>query len=108
MAGRRIQQFLLLRLDDYVLLLDLLRREAAYGKDTRGVFRVHQFDKLEMFSAMPEDSGTTDGLLANGEAVQSLELPYRVVNMSIGDLGASAAKKYDIEAWFPSRWQVVQ
>ena len=83
------------------------RREAGtYGKDTRGVFRVHQFDKLEMFSfVVPDASGDEhDRLLAiEEEWVQSLELPYRVVNVCIGDLGASAAKKYDIEAWFPGQ-----
>jgi seryl-tRNA synthetase len=83
------------------------RREAGtYGKDTRGIFRVHQFDKLEMFSfVLPEDSGAEhDRLLAiEEEWVQSLGLPYRVVNVCLGELGASAAKKYDIEAWFPGQ-----
>lgn len=82
------------------------RREAGtYGKDTRGVFRVHQFDKLEMFSfCEPERSWDEhEFLLAQEEAlVQALELPYRVVNVCTGDLGSPAAKKYDIEAWFPS------
>jgi seryl-tRNA synthetase len=81
------------------------RREAGtYGKDTRGIFRVHQFDKLEMFSfVLPEESvDEHERLLAiEEEWVQSLEIPYRVVNICIGDLGASAAKKYDIEGWFP-------
>jgi seryl-tRNA synthetase len=83
------------------------RREAGtYGKDTRGIFRVHQFDKLEMFSfVLPEESADEhERLLATEEEwVQSLELPYRVVNVCIGDLGGSAAKKYDIEAWFPGQ-----
>jgi seryl-tRNA synthetase len=83
------------------------RREAGtYGKDTRGIFRVHQFDKLEMFSfVLPEDSADEhERLLATEEEwVQSLELPYRVVNVCIGELGASATKKYDIEAWFPGQ-----
>jgi seryl-tRNA synthetase len=83
------------------------RREAGtYGKDTRGVFRVHQFDKLEMFSfVLPEESEREhERLLAlEEEWVQSLELPYRVVNVCVGELGASAAKKYDIEAWFPGQ-----
>jgi seryl-tRNA synthetase len=83
------------------------RREAGtYGKDTRGIFRVHQFDKLEMFSfVLPEDAvDEHERLLATEEEwVQSLELPYRVVNVCVGDLGASAAKKYDIEAWFPGQ-----
>lgn len=81
------------------------RREAGtYGKDTSGIFRVHQFDKVEMFVfTNPEDSvAEHDRLLGVEEAlVQQLELPYRVVNVAAGDLGASAAKKYDIEAWFP-------
>jgi seryl-tRNA synthetase len=83
------------------------RREAGtYGKDTRGIFRVHQFDKVEMFSFVhPDQSGDEhDFLLAREEElVQALELPYRVVNVAAGDLGASAAKKYDIEAWFPGQ-----
>ena len=82
------------------------RREAGtYGKDTAGIFRVHQFDKVEMFVfADPEQSGEIhDRLLAIEEKlVQELEVPYRVVNIAAGDLGAPAAKKYDIEAWFPS------
>ncbi len=82
------------------------RREAGtYGKDTAGIFRVHQFDKVEMFVfTTPEASAEEhDRLLGVEEAlVQELELPYRVVNVAAGDLGASAAKKYDIEAWFPS------
>jgi seryl-tRNA synthetase len=83
------------------------RREAgAAGKDTRGMFRVHQFDKVEMFVfTRPEWSGKEhDRLLEIEEAlVQELELPYRVVNVAAGDLGASASKKYDIEAWFPGQ-----
>jgi seryl-tRNA synthetase len=83
------------------------RREAgAAGKDTRGMFRVHQFDKIEMFVfTRPELSREEhDRLLGiEEELVQELELPYRVVNVAAGDLGASATKKYDIEAWFPSQ-----
>jgi seryl-tRNA synthetase len=83
------------------------RREAgAAGKDTRGIFRLHQFDKVEMFVfCKPERSGHEhEGLLAlEEELVQELGLPYRVVNVAAGDLGASAAKKYDIEAWFPGQ-----
>ncbi|KAA3639479.1 MAG: serine--tRNA ligase [Armatimonadetes bacterium] len=83
------------------------RREAGtYGKDTRGIFRVHQFDKVEMFSFVrPEDSTAEhEFLLAREEELLGgLELPYRVVNVAAGDLGSSAAKKYDIEAWFPSQ-----
>jgi len=81
------------------------RREAGtYGKDTAGIFRVHQFDKVEMFVfTMPDESAAEhDRLLAVEEKlVGELDLPYRVVNVAAGDLGASAAKKYDIEAWFP-------
>ena len=83
------------------------RREAGtYGKDSRGIFRVHQFDKFEMFSfVMPEDSNDEhERLLAVEEDwVQSLELPYRVVNVCTAELGASAVKKFDIEAWFPGQ-----
>jgi seryl-tRNA synthetase len=81
------------------------RREAGtYGKDTAGIFRVHQFDKVEMFVfTSPDDSPTEhDRLLAiEEELVGELEIPYRVVNIAAGELGASAVKKYDIEAWFP-------
>ena len=83
------------------------RREAgAAGKDTRGMFRVHQFNKVEMFVYIrPDDSWAEhDRLLELEEAfLRTLELPYRVVNVAAGDLGAPAAKKYDIEAWFPSQ-----
>jgi len=83
------------------------RREAGtYGKDTRGMFRVHQFDKIEMFSyARPELSWEEHDFLLSVEEsmVQALGIPYRVVNVCTGDLGDSAAKKYDIEAWFPGQ-----
>ena len=83
------------------------RREAgAAGKDTRGIFRVHQFDKVEMFAFVrPEDSPREhERLLAiEEEIMQALELPYRVVNIAIDELGASAAKKYDLEAWLPGQ-----
>jgi seryl-tRNA synthetase len=83
------------------------RREAgAAGKDTRGIFRVHQFDKVEMFSFVrPEDSPDEhERLLAiQEEMFQALELPYRVVNIAVDDLGASATKKYDLEAWLPGQ-----
>ncbi len=83
------------------------RREAgAAGKDTRGIFRVHQFDKVEMFSfTRPEDSREEHEHLLSieEELVQELGIPYRVVNVAAGDLGASASKKYDIEAWFPGQ-----
>ena len=82
------------------------REAAAAGKDTRGMFRVHQFDKVEMFVfTRPEESREEhEHLLAiEEELVQELGIPYRVVNVAAGDLGASAAKKYDIEAWFPGQ-----
>ena len=83
------------------------RREAgAAGKDTRGMFRVHQFDKVEMFVFCSPDASADEHehlLAIEEELVQELGLPYRVVNVAAGDLGASAAKKYDIEAWFPGQ-----
>ena len=83
------------------------RREAgAAGKDTKGMFRVHQFDKVEMYVfCVPEQSRDIhEELLAHEEEiVQELGLPYRVMNIAVGDLGAPAAKKYDIEAWFPAQ-----
>jgi seryl-tRNA synthetase len=83
------------------------RREAgAAGKDTRGMIRVHQFDKVEMFVyTRPEDSAEThEELLAiEEELVAELGLPYRVIVVAAGDLGAPAVKKYDIEAWFPGQ-----
>ncbi|MFQ5968108.1 MAG: serine--tRNA ligase [Acidimicrobiia bacterium] len=91
----------------YVAFSTCFRREAGtYGKDTRGIFRVHQFDKVEMFSFVsPEESATEhERLLGLEEAlVQELGIPYRVVNVAAGDLGPAAAKKYDIEAWMPSQ-----
>ncbi len=83
------------------------RREAGtYGKDTSGIFRVHQFDKVEMFSFCdPEKSNEEHKhiLAIEEEILKDLEIPYRVVDVCTGDLGASAAKKYDIEAWIPSQ-----
>ena len=83
------------------------RREAGtYGKDTRGIFRVHQFDKVEMFSfSHPDRSWDEHDYLLSVEEylVQALGIPYRVVNVCTGDLGDPAAKKYDIEAWFPGQ-----
>ncbi len=83
------------------------RREAgAAGKDTRGIIRVHQFDKVEMFSFIaPEQSAEEhERILAIEEQILGeLELPYRVVNIAVTDLGNSAAKKYDCEAWIPSQ-----
>ncbi|MDX6689060.1 MAG: seryl-tRNA synthetase [Solirubrobacteraceae bacterium] len=83
------------------------RREAgAAGKDTRGIFRVHQFDKVEMFSFVRPQEGAAEHerLLAIEEEIMSeLGIPYRVVNIAVNDLGSSAAKKYDIEAWLPGQ-----
>jgi seryl-tRNA synthetase len=83
------------------------RREAgAAGKDTQGMFRVHQFDKVEMFAFVEpgESQAEHERLLAIEEAIlQALEIPYRVVNIAVDDLGASAAKKYDLEAWLPGQ-----
>ncbi len=90
----------------YVGISPCFRREAGtYGKDTRGIFRVHQFDKVEMFSfAHPDRSWEEhEALLAIEERiVGGLGLPYRVVNIAAGDLGNAAAKKYDVEVWLPS------
>jgi seryl-tRNA synthetase len=83
------------------------RREAgAAGKDTRGIFRVHQFDKVEMFSFVrPQDSRAEHEriLSIEEEILQALELPYQVANIPAWDLGASAAKKYDLEGWLPGQ-----
>ncbi len=83
------------------------RREAgAAGKDTRGIFRVHQFDKVEMFSFVEPERSTEEHeriLAIEEEILTELELPYRVVNIAVNDLGTSAAKKYDCEAWLPSQ-----
>ncbi|HEX4364528.1 MAG TPA: serine--tRNA ligase [Solirubrobacteraceae bacterium] len=83
------------------------RREAgSAGRDTRGIFRVHQFDKVEMF-AFVEPSASADEheriLAIEEEILGDLEIPYRVVNIAVNDLGASAAKKYDVEAWLPGQ-----
>jgi seryl-tRNA synthetase len=91
----------------YAGISTCFRREAgAAGRDTRGIFRVHQFDKVEMFSFVrPEDSAVEqERTLAIEERIlTALELPYRVVDIAIGDLGASAARKFDCEAWIPSQ-----
>jgi seryl-tRNA synthetase len=83
------------------------RREAgAAGKDTRGIFRVHQFEKVEMFSFVAPEHSTEEHeriLAIEEEILAELELPYRVVNIAVNDLGNSAAKKYDCEAWLPSQ-----
>jgi seryl-tRNA synthetase len=90
----------------YAGISSCFRREAGtYGKDTTGIFRVHQFDKVEMFSyAAPEASDAEHERLLGIEEriVGALGLPYRVVNIAAADLGAAAAKKYDLEVWLPS------
>jgi seryl-tRNA synthetase len=91
----------------YCAFSTCFRREAgAAGRDTRGIFRVHQFDKVEMFSFVEPASSKNEHerLLAIEERILGeLEIPYRVVNVAVGDLGAPAAKKYDCEAWIPSQ-----
>ncbi|MGP3969825.1 serine--tRNA ligase [Streptomyces sp. 6N223] len=83
------------------------RREAgSYGKDTRGIFRVHQFDKVELFSYVtPEESEAEHARLLAWEKqwLTSLELPFRVIDVATGDLGASASRKFDCEAWLPTQ-----
>lgn len=83
------------------------RREAgSYGKDTRGIIRVHQFDKVEMFVyCTPEDATNEHQRLLQWEKdfVDALEIPYRVIDVATGDLGSSAARKFDIEAWIPAQ-----
>ncbi len=91
----------------YAGISSCFRREAgAAGKDTRGIFRVHQFDKVEMFSfVLPSESDAEHArILAIEESIlQALEIPYRVVDIPVGDLGAPAARKFDCEAWIPSQ-----
>ena len=94
----------------YSAFSSCFRREAgSYGKDTRGIIRVHWFDKVEMFSFCPPDQSADEHLrlLAwEEEMLQLLELPYRVVDIPTADLGSSAVRKFDCEAWLPSqeRW----
>ena len=91
----------------YCGLSPCFRREAgAAGKDTRGIFRTHQFEKLEMFSFCHPDASRDEHellLSIEEELAQALGLHYRVMNIAVGDLGSSAAKKYDIEAWLPGQ-----
>jgi seryl-tRNA synthetase len=88
------------------------RREAgSYGKDTRGIIRVHWFDKVEMFSFCPPEQSRDEHrrLLAwEEEFLQALELPYRVIDVATGDLGSSAARKFDCEAWLPSQQRFLE
>ncbi|MGO1511321.1 MAG: serine--tRNA ligase [Actinomycetales bacterium] len=89
------------------------RREAgSYGKDTRGIIRVHQFNKLEMFSYVHAEDAEAEHEALLGlerEMLDAVELPYRIIDTAAGDLGASAARKFDCEAWLPSqeRWMEV-
>lgn len=91
----------------YVGFSSCFRREAgSYGKDTKGILRVHQFDKLEMFSyTKPSDSKEEHRFMLACEEylMQQLDIPYRVVHIAAGDLGAPAAEKFDIEAWLPGQ-----
>ncbi len=91
----------------YAGLSTCFRREAgAAGRDTRGIFRVHQFDKVEMFSFVEPGSSREEHerILAIQESIlRALEIPYRVVDVAVGDLGAPAARKFDCEAWIPSQ-----
>ena len=83
------------------------RREAgSYGKDTRGIIRVHQFEKVEMFSfCKPEDAAEEHKRLLNWEKdfLNAMEIPYRVIDVATGDLGSSANRKFDCEAWIPTQ-----
>ena len=91
----------------YAGLSSCFRREAgAAGKDTQGIFRVHQFDKVEMFAFVEPDESKAEHerlLAIEEEILQALGIPYRVVNIAVDDLGNSAAKKYDLEAWLPGQ-----
>jgi seryl-tRNA synthetase len=91
----------------YVGWSSCFRREAgSYGKDTRGIIRVHQFDKVEMFSYCHPDEAHDEHLRLlswEKEMLAKVELPYRVIDVAAGDLGASAARKYDCEAWLPTQ-----
>jgi seryl-tRNA synthetase len=91
----------------YAAFSPCFRREAgSHGKDTRGIFRVHWFDKVEMFSFCPVDEALAEHERLLGfeeEFLQLLEIPYRVIDVATGDLGSSAARKFDCEAWVPSQ-----
>ncbi len=91
----------------YVGYSPCFRREAgSHGKDTRGIFRVHWFDKVEMFSFCPPDQADAEHqrlLTWEREFLDALELPYQVIDVASGDLGASAARKFDCEAWIPTQ-----
>src|SRR3989344_6770298 len=117
LAGTSEQSLIAMRADETLALDDLplryiafstcFRREAgSYGKDTKGILRVHQFDKVEMvvFTTPEESEKEHQRLLGFQRALMdALELPYRVLNICSGDLGDPAAAKYDIEAWLPGQ-----
>ena len=91
----------------YIGISPCFRKEAgSYGKDTKGILRVHQFDKVEMFSIVTSENSESEHQLLlslQEKLMQKLEIPYRVLNMCSGDLGDPAAAKYDIEAWLPGQ-----
>ena len=91
----------------YAGISSCFRTEAgSHGKDTKGIFRIHQFEKVEMYVyTTPEDSWNMHEYMigVHEKIIQGLEIPYRIVNIAAGDLGFSAAKKYDLEAWFPGQ-----
>lgn len=109
LAGMHSQE--IINLDDgpirYAGVSTCFRREAgSYGKDTRGIIRVHQFNKLEMFIyCTPEQAAQQHAALLSLEEsmLGALEVPYRVIDVAAGDLGSSASRKFDCEAWFPSQ-----
>ncbi|HEV7823988.1 MAG TPA: serine--tRNA ligase [Mycobacteriales bacterium] len=96
----------------YAGISSCYRREAgSYGKDTRGIIRVHQFDKIEMFSyCAPEEAEAEHARLLGWEEemLAKIEVPYRVIDVAAGDLGSSAARKFDCEAWLPSQQRYLE
>jgi seryl-tRNA synthetase len=96
----------------YAGISSCYRREAgSYGKDTRGIIRVHQFDKVEMFTyCAPEEAETEHARLLGWEEemLGKIEVPYRVIDVAAGDLGSSAARKFDCEAWLPSQQRYLE
>ena len=96
----------------YAAFSSCFRREAgSYGKDTRGIIRVHWFDKVEMFTFCPPEQSAAEHLrlLAwEEDYLAKLELPYRVIEVASGDLGSSAARKFDCEAWLPSQQRFLE
>ena len=107
MAATRTRSGLQRQADPYAGWSSCYRREAgSYGKDTRGIIRVHQFNKLEMFIYAPLDQAAAehDRLLAWAEEMLAkVGVPYRVIDIAAGDLGTSAARKFDCEAWVPTQ-----